>query len=630
LIEQLADSPTMGNLGRMPMRTFVLLQCILVTASLRSQASPSRQGVLAATGRRYYSEDTATKVDSCNVQDLYLAKTQLSTEVVVGADDLDSFIAEHKTMIGIQLTYLDQKLAAGRSTGNCGKITIKGNVLQVEGKEITFDENIAGWLESLITQGDFADPVELLLAVEKAMDEIEDDDEFSAAEALQNELGALQACSGVSSNDVSDNVEDEISKCKAAEEFLTNLGKDNKIIKEPAIAHQRQYHAILADISAAEVKTNEVQTSTKGVQDSLATISKNVDNLGDEAGKVTRKLQGATEKMHEVKNIMDGTQHKFELISTLTERALEQTKAIKNVEEKVQQIIFNAVTYHRVSLVQLIEWYGKKPTQQPIDTYPVSSRLDDLVNHCQKYTAQGITMHGGALHIQGTAVLDESELKESSSDMVSVLSENKICASMTTDTTGKYLKHFDSQMTREWTHTMKEIDRHTQAFKYIKIHRDESDAVSDMERSLDIYLEVFRSNTFYKQYLSYWRKYFPAIKVAVVQMHDDVSKVLDVLKDKQAEEKIQQNKLNGFIQDLRTQLDQVEAQLSDATLLKDSIKDKLNSLQTEIKKCTAELERLTRLAEEQNSQLQKAESKYVEFIQQGSVLLSMRSKSRLS
>jgi len=621
----------MGTFGRISMRTFVLLQCILVTSSLRSQASPSRQGALA-TAQKYYKVDAEDKIDSCNEEHLRFAKMKLvdsDTEVVERTDDVDRFIKMHKEIIKFKIESYEEKLQANPSAGACEKITVVEGTFKVPPENTKDLSNaLAEWLERLLVDGNEDDALKLAEAMEDQPPDADAGVSKEYFELLDWFMG-LTECSGGSSNDDSADVQTEISKCQAADAFLTDLKTENEITKEPAVQHSKALSEIRNQILLRRDKPGELLTATTSVQDRLQEISEKANGLEEAAGELKSELQETIGDMEKVKKNMDDTRKKFELISRLTGLAVEQKKAIDNVEKNVQQIIINAVTYHRNSLDQLIEWYGKKPTQKPIDTFSVSSKLNDLVEYCQKYTTQEITMRDGALHIQGTAVLNEKKLQESSSDLVSVLSTNKICASMTKDTTEKYLKHFDSQMTREWTHTMKAIDTHTKAFQHIKIARDDAPE-SDMEILLDIYWEVFKSNKFYKQYLSYWKTYFPAIKVVVAQMHDDVKTVSDMLVGQQAQEEVQQKTLKALIAKLEKERDGIKSKLATTKFSQAITEQTLKELESQMVKCQKDLEELRKMAEEQDALYKEANSKYVKFIQQGSSLLSMRSKSRLS
>jgi len=608
------------------MRTFVLLQCIHLASSLRSQASPSRGGSLIA-GRRLQSAMTSGQLSNCDIAEIQAKKKQLPVTLQPDTDDVDRFIADNLEYINGQIVeYQSQMEISPVSANVCPPITLEGEKMIVFGKTIIIGQTIVGGLKKRFEE---ADPNIDFDALSEILNEMLEDVMFTGDEedtiACENLINVADKAQEEKTCVVSASVssvsiisyEKDLKKCEDAKRFLLQLQEDKNKEKEADLQHKINYEKLKPEVLFVKGEELKYEQTAKSLGDDFTKLKQEVAGLQGDTKDLQASLDGVQGKLKELANDVETTNQKFNLMTQLLDTAENQKKSIVDIEKKVQAIIGYAVMYHQSIMRPLILWYEGKPKQPTVDSAALSNTLDQLTQQCDKYNEHNIVVQDNMLEIKGKKLPVSLDTK-----MQSVITGNSICGSLTRDKTPKFLEYFGSQMTREWRFQMKQVDSLEKAFKGMKIEKIEEE--TDIDEMLGSYLRVFsRKDAFYRNYLKYWIAYFPEISRLVMIMSDEVRKFKDELSGNSKNQRLSQENQQQLLEELTTKMSETENLLAERMNDMRQKGQAYSVTESKLQECKKKMLELDNQLGVLKKHKEDAKAKYANFITEANALLAM-------
>jgi len=598
----------------MSMRTFVLLQCILQTSALRSQASPSRQGSLTATRKRGI-ELTTDKIDSCDEEDLriHMAVIAPTQSVTVGElDEMDRFIKKHIKEIALNIEHARSHMST--SENNCPTVQAQLALLgTIPEKFKKAAENAIQEMKDKNSEEEF-----LSLMDEKQEDvELNEDEEEAWWDTIEELKAQFKEQLSCADSGTGPPYEDTIQRCEEAQEFLEKFSEKKEREKAVVKAGSKMYEGLIMDMHRKQDGVDKMNEQSTKLDTKLKSIMGELTQKIDASQKLSPQMEKIQEALTSVGEKLVAIDTESDIISSLYSTAKELSTAVENIMTRTQRIISQALIYHHNSVHELSKWYKQKPKETFIDSSVLQKKFSSLEKSCIEYQELDVAVQMQDLMVSGTPVLQHL-----TDDLVNVISTNDICESMKTLSLEQYLKHFNMQMHREWVRNMRKIEQASNSLKRISSPNTKE---SDLEKSIDMYLRAFTSgNKFYNSYLKFWRKYFMAIYKLVNKMHDDVESMDKAIRSTQSDEKSKHQALQNQFEDIQQKLkelqDQIEKHKEDQKITSQA----KTELTKQIEECYDEIRKLKEMGDKQQEKNLQLIDQYRGMLKQQASLLTLR------
>jgi len=600
----------------MSMLTFVLLQCILQTSALRSQASPSRHGTLTAA-RRHTSKETDAGSHACDIETLRIDIAQLSSQKHVLNGDSDQV----DKLIGAQLTRIDDTISmrsSSPSEDGCPGVQVTDTQLHIFGMKIEITAVFAHKAQAVIkSNSEVMTDAQFVNAMNAVIDEFNDEELDGALEVMDQIEGHQSHCDG--SGTGTDHTK-ELEQCAQAKEYLVSLREKKNAEKQILKNGREVYETHGQAMVLADMHRKVMDTESTALDTQLKSIIKVIEGKTGAAKDLETQMNNIQEKLVGVEKELAAIRTKFDIISSLLITAKDLSTAVENIRVKTQGIISKALIYHHKSMVNLIKWYADRPIkEQKIDLSVLQTCFSSLEQSCSEYKELGVAVQEGDLMVSGTPVL--TGLPE---DLVGVISTNDICKSIQKPSSlEKYSKHFHMQMHREWKRNLKQIEHASNTLKRPSFNTDQT----DMGPLIDMYLDAFKpSNTFFNSYLKFWRdgKYFKAIHGLVERMHDDVRSVNKEMQTRQSDAESWHQTLKKQFEDLQQKFTNLQTDIKKQNENLELTEDEKKDLEQKIILCDEYLRNLKKMADEQNKINVEQEANIMAMLERQVSLLTLR------